>query len=323
MAILNRAQWLRIESRARTKGDNSAVNAQYRSGAQFRVPPAVPQNLAAEGGIGAVTFSWDHVLRTAAGKPLESLARYLVFYKYGTSSPIPDININDPNTYDGAIYVDNTQVSIPAGRQYVNPPGEWRDQIVAVRVVAIDRQHRTSKASVQVEGSPSLTRVPTVIDVGYIESYEPADPYGQQRTVVWDFPTFTVPDGCEMMATVWPLLGTYLIPGSDSADFFGWIEQHYYGLFFADELPPEGVAVLPAGAYTNLSLVIYHYFFGAGFFTCYEGESTLLPNYTFDFDNPGNMNLTGYLTEATTAEPLGLGAYGFQHVLWMVWQMVL
>lgn len=320
MAVRNRNFWTRLESQARIAGDDASVNAQYRTGALQEVPPARVQGLTATSGVGEVTFSWSVVTRTAAGKPLEALARYLLFYKKGTSSPIPHINPNDPATYDEVVYVDNTRISISVGRQYVDPPGEWRDEIIAARVLAIDRQHRKGKASAQVEGAALATRVPQTIDVGYIESYNPNDPNDQLFSIVWDFPNYTVPNGYSLIAAVWPLQGTYLIPGDLYADLYGWIEQHYYGLFYADELPVP-VPILPAGTYTNLRLVIYHYFFGAGFFTCLEGTNALLPQYNFDYSDPGNMNISGYLTEAVTAVPGGLGTYGFQHVMWMVWMV--
>lgn len=316
MAIVNRRLWLRLESRIRDPGSDEVVSAQYITGSQMHVPPAKPTDLAAEPGLGAVTFSWNPVTKTAAGKPLEALARYALYYKKDPNSPIPEININNPSTYDEVIYVDNTQITIPVGRQYVEDEGDWRDEYIAARVVALDRSHRRGKASDQVESQALATRIPQVVDAGYIYEYNMI-----YETEVWNFPTFYVQEGYELLPTVWPLLGQYLIPGSEAADFYGYIEQHYYGLFFADELDPEGVPVLEAGVYTNLSLVIYHYSMGVGYFTCFEDTNSRIPFYVFDYDNPGTMRIGDYLIEATDAFPGGLGALLFQPVLYMVWRV--
>ncbi|MEM4227513.1 MAG: hypothetical protein QW793_04985 [Candidatus Caldarchaeum sp.] len=320
MSVIQRAKFLRLDSRSRPRLGKGDIAAGIVSGSIFRNAPDQVTGLTASGVVGAVRFSWNPVTTTDAGKPLEALARYIFFFKYGTS---PGIETITPENADGFVAVDGTRISIPINRVLVND--QYVTQYVAARVAAVDRFGRRGMLSDQVEATTLFSRVPQALDWGLVTTY---DPENVQYTIVRTWPVLTVPPGYWYVVTVFPLGMVDDRPPVLDPDFGPWISNFVYGLWWADELVGGPFwPYLPPGTYHNVEVPIMHSIYSSCYATCAEegNPNTNQPLYVFNPLASGDMKIGGRIQEATLPLPMPIffEREVFQPVYWVIWKIPL
>lgn len=323
MGVVQRAAFLQRESRTRPRLSDEAVATMYVTGGALRNAPAQVQGLAAAASIGRVRFTWSAVTETEAGKPLEALARYQVFYKYDIA---PNIPLIIPSEADGYVFVDNTSLSLPIKR--VQSGNDWVTQYVAVRVRARDRWGRYGQLSDQVESTTLFARVAQVLDWGTVTSYDPNSEGGVQYTIVRSWSELIVPNGYMYVITVFPLGMLDETPPVQDPDFGPWISNFVYGLWWADEIVNESWPYLMPGTYHNVRVPVMHSIFKACYATCFDpggSPTTQQPLYIFDPTVKGNMRIAGFIKEQELPPPSPkyFEDEVFQKVYWMIWKIPL
>jgi hypothetical protein len=310
------------EARARAKASNETAQTQFRVGARERAAMAqigkrmdgsgIVDPPEAHGGILEVSFTFPRVKKDERGKPNESLARYKVYYKYDIeeNSPIPEIDVEDKNTYDGTVYVDNEIVTIPVKR-VKDDQGNYHNQIVAVKITALDRMGRENVPSLQAEGKALAYRVPVAIDAGVIRN--PTSGY----TFVWQGKQVTVPEDHFWVVQVVPM-EPYAIIADPLMGEVNSIVSKQYGIFEAHDQQGNSVVdtVLEPGTYTT-DLRIYHEIALGGIEDPGWGEHQFLQG--------GDLMIKGNVT--TKADDFGfvwpqiVDKKAYPSVFWIVWQV--
>lgn len=311
---------IRRETRSRLKPSNETSQQQYRMGAKERAammqigkkPDGTVDPPEAHGGILEVQFTFPRVKKDERGKPVESLGRYKVYYKkdYEENSPIPEIDVEDPQTYDGTIFIDNEVVTIPV-RRVKDAQNVYHNEIVAVKITTLDRMSRESVPSLQAEGKALAYRVPVAIDAGVIRN--PTGSY----TRVWTAKQVTVPEDHFWVVQVVPM-EPYVIIADPLMGEVNSIVHKQYGIF---EATPQGGGsvvdtVLQPGAYTT-DLVIYHEVALGGIEDPGWGEH--------QFAQGGDLYMKGNII--TKADDFGytwptiVDKKDFPSVFWIVWQV--
>lgn len=315
MSVIMRERFKGLESRRRLPRHDPGVRAAIVAGAVNRAAPAKVGGVMAIGDVGRVTFRWEPVTMTAAGKPLEALARYGVLYKY---SDEPNIEPITEDNYDGIVYVDNTVLGLEIKRVMVED--DWVTQYVAVRIAAIDRWGRWGALSEQVEATTLFSRVPVVLDWGLVTVYN-----NIEYTIVREWPSLTVPSGYWYVITVFPPWAVLNYPPTSYLDFGPWISNFMYGLWWAEEIQNVSWPYLPPGTYTNVQLAVMHSRYVSGYATCYDNNNnTRLPYFTLDYTYRGLMRLGGQLWEREyDADPKHISTEQFQPVYWILWKIPL
>lgn len=320
MSVRQRAKFLRLDARSRPRLGRGSIAAGIVSGSVFRNAPAQVTGLTASGVLGSVQFEWNPVETTEAGKPLEALARYIFFFKYGTS---PGIETITPENADGFVAVDGTRISVPIRRVMVN--NQYVTQYVAARVAALDRFRRRGKLSDQVEATTLFARVPQTLDWGLVTTYNPNN---VQYTIVRSWPMLTVPSGYWYVVTVFPLGMVDDRPPVPDPDFGPWTSNFVYGLWWADEIMGgPSWPYLPPGTYHNVEVAVMHSIYSSCYATCaQEGNpNTNQPLYIFGPQARGDLKLEGQIKEAVLfgAIPVYFEKEVFQPVYWVIWKIPL
>lgn len=318
MALGNKRRWIRYEQRTREPGDSPTVRSNYVAGAYSRVPPAVPQNVSAAGSLASVVFKWSHVEEDAAGKPLQALARYIVYYKryVGTA---PNIDIDSPSTYDEAIVVDNNTLSIAAGRLYNASTGQWEDEYIAARIAAVDRSGRRGQGSAQVQGKAAASRVANIIAMGIIETPGGSTENDKKFTKVWDNISVSVPSGYRYIVVVHPWVALDTSFNEQPADIIFYSTHNIFGLF---EKPGYAKSYLEAGTHHNVDLKIYHYTNGLFASYCTSGQTAEVPQIAYDFNSPGVLQLD-HIEEGEYVTASEFLVLKFDPVIWFVYRVPL